>query len=342
MNWNWPRTAALAFSCMLAPGCGGDDAPPLRRPIERHVVSPACADMAVSSSYDERTGDVHYEPACYPAYFFGNQQEGYFLASTHQPLPVLEKTCGAFRILVAFMDTPAHRDALRQNSFILPPIKSHLEIDLRSGLVSLFAGYGPRQVFGHLGLPALPPVTFTYDVKLVSASTPEAPSAEDLADFATYDAVVLLGSLPGGASGSGVGKFPNTGPVFRTDEPSVLRIDPLWLSPGLFYNELFRRNVPGYLSQYRLGPTALVEENGIRYARMLVVNPRTLQRVSPEDTRFLSSVLNGWHDVDQDGITDCNDTELEARPWNVDADLIPDHLDPDLDADNGTYFWTRG
>jgi hypothetical protein len=153
---------------------------------------------------------------------------------------------------------------------------------------------------------------------------------------------VRVGELPGGASGSGVRKFPNSGPVFRTDEPSVLRIDPRWLSPGLFYNELFRRNVPVYLSQYRLGPTALVEENGIRYARMLVVNPRTLQRVSNEDIRFLSSVLNGWHDIDEDGITDCNDTEIEARPGNVDADLIPDRLDPSLEEDNGTYFWTRG
>jgi hypothetical protein len=255
---------------------------------------------------------------------------------------VLEKTCGAFRILVAFVDEPSHRDLLLQNPTIPEPIKAQLRTDVRAGLVSLFSGYGPRQVLGHLGLPTLPPVSFTYDVRVVSPDTFEQPTDEVLADFATYDAVVRLGSLPGGASGSGLRRFPISDPFFRTDLPAVLRIDPRGLSPGLFYNELFRRNVPGYLTEYRLGPTAIVVENGIRYARMLVVNPRTLQRVSNEDIRFLSSVLLGWHDVDEDGITDCNDTEIEARPGNVDADLIPDRLDPSLQEDNGTYFWTRG
>src|SRR4051812_36459096 len=109
--------------------------------------------------------------------------------------------------------------------------------------------------------------------------------------------VVFLETLPGKAAGSGVLRWPVNHPIFRTDEPLVLRINPRDLSPGLFYNELFQRNVPVLLAQYVVGSPTFVEENGVVYDRTPAVNPRNGRVLSKADFGLLSQVLNGWHDA---------------------------------------------
>jgi hypothetical protein len=281
---------------------------------------------------------ARFEPACYPSYFF--MHDGYFLASTRQPVPRLEKACGAFRVLVVFFDTEAHRQSLLLNPDIPLPARAQLATDVRAGLVSVFSGYGAEQVFGHL--PVRPEVSFSYDVRVSSRADSSALGAEETADFGTYDAVLFLEDLPGSFAGYGVIRWPENHPIFRTDEPVAFRIDPRYLSPGLFYNELFRRNVPVLLAQYVEGSKTYVEENGILYERTLILNPGNGRLLGREDLALLSVVLSGWYDVDEDGIQDCKDTEIQAGPGNVDADLLPDSIDPSLTEDNGPFFWTRG
>ncbi|MFP2924199.1 hypothetical protein ACLESO_03065 [Pyxidicoccus sp. 3LG] len=304
-----------------------------------HVVAPACDDMGflfeTENSEEQLT---HYEPVCFPPYFY--KYEGYFLASTGQAVPRLEKTCGAFRILVVFFDTAANRDALRMNPQVSAVPRLLLETDVHAALTALFREYVPEQVFHYL--PVRPQVSFTYDVKVFPAEHPDELSQEQTAGFAAYDAVVFLVDLPGSFAGYGVGRWPMNHPIFRTDEPPALRIDPLHVSPGLFYNELFRRNVPVLLTQYTKGPETFEEVGGIVYERTQVFNPRTGAVLGEKDFVLLSQVLNGWYDVDEDGIQDCVDPEIRAGPGNVDADWVPDTLDPDLGADNGPFLWKRG
>ncbi|MFY2564264.1 hypothetical protein ACN469_42125 [Corallococcus terminator] len=286
----------------------------------------------------EVEGLADYVPTCFPPYFY--QHEGYFLTSTRQAVPRLEKTCGAFRILFVFFDTEAHRTLLLQNPTLSEQVKSQIQTDVRSALSWALFGYGPQQVFSPRSV--LPPVTFQYDVKVSPLESSSALGNEATADFSGYDAIVFLETLPGDVSGSGVLRWPQNHPIFRTDEPLVLRINPRALSPGLFYNELFRRNVPVYLAQHLVGPPTFVEENGILYNRTPITNPRNGWVLRKEDFALLSDMLNGWHDVDGDGIPECQDTEIESRPDNVDADWVPDLIDPDLAQDNGPFVWTRG
>ncbi|MBN1208701.1 MAG: hypothetical protein JXB05_27820 [Myxococcaceae bacterium] len=330
------RAALLASACLLAPGCGGGSTD---RAIVTHTVAPACDDMG--SSFTTDSGEeplTHYEPVCFPPYFY--KYEGYFLTSTGQAVPRLEKTCGAFRILVVFFDTAANRDALRMNPHVSELPRALLDTDVHAALTAVFAEYVPAHVFGHL--PVRPQVSFTYDVKVFPAEHPEVLGSEETAGFAAYDAVVFLEDLPGRFAGYGVGRWPANHPIFRTDEPAALRIDPLHVSPGLFFNELFRRNVPVLLAQYVKGPQTFEEVDGIVYDRTPVFNLRTGRVLERNDYALLSLVLNGWHDVDEDGIQDCVDPEIHAGPGNVDADWVPDTLDPDLGADNGPFLWTRG
>jgi hypothetical protein len=326
----------MAALCMLAPGCGSGSESPSSRPITRAVVAPACDDMGVTLFPEEEL--IRFEPACFPPYFM--QHDGYFLTATRQPVPRLERTCGNFRILVVFFDTETHRAFLDQNDSIPEAIRNHLRVDLQAGLRGLFAGYGAEQVFSFL--PYRPDVSFTYEVRVSRRESSDMLSPEEAAGFPGYDAVLFLEDVPGEASGSSAIRWPVNHPIFRTDEPLALRIDPRHLTPGLFYNELFRRNVPVYLSQYHLGETVIVEENGIRYARTPVTNPRNNLLLKQEDFALLSQALNGWDDIDEDGVQDCNDTRIQAKPWNVDADMVPDSLDPSLEQDNGPYLWTRG
>jgi hypothetical protein len=333
------RAALLTTACLCGPGCGGGSPGPSSRAIVTHVVAPACDDMGFSFETENSEEQLtHYSPACFPPYFY--KYEGYFLASTGQPVPRLEKTCGTFRILVVFFDTVGNRDALRMNPAVSERPRALLDTDVHAALTAVFAEYVPAQVFR--SLPALPQVSFTYDVKVMPAEHPDELGSGQTAGFAAYDAVVFLEDLPGGFAGYGVGRWPMNHPIFRTDEPAALRIDPLHVSPGLFYNELFRRNVPVLLAQYVKGPETFEEVDGIVYERTQVFNPRTGAVLAEKDFVLLSRVLNGWHDVDEDGVQDCIDPEIHAGPGNVDADWLPDTLDPDLGADNGPFLWTRG
>src|SRR5215217_668590 len=331
-----PRTMALTLACALLAGCGDEPFRPSVQQITRHVVAPTCEDMTFSYFPMEELTD--YVPTCFPPYFY--QHEGYFLASTRQAVPRLEKTCGAFRILFLFFDTEAHRDLLRQNPTLSEQTKAQIQTNVRSALSWVVLGYSPQQVFSHRAIP--PPVTFQYDVKVSLQGSSSALADEETADFKSYDAIVFLETLPEDVAGSGVSRWPSNHPIFRTDEPLVLRINPRYLSPGLFYNELFRRNVPVYLAQHHVGPPTFVEEDGILYNRTPITNPRNGWVLRAEDFSLLSDMLNGWHDVDADGIPECQDTEIDARPDNVDADWVPDLIDPELDQDNGPFVWTRG
>ena len=49
--------------------------------------------------------------------------------------------------------------------------------------------------------------------------------------------------------------------------------------------------------------------------------------------------LNGWRDVDGDGILDCLDPTITPTADNVDGDFLPDWMDPDLDVRHVPFTW---
>ncbi|MCP3139385.1 hypothetical protein [Pyxidicoccus xibeiensis] len=225
MNWNRLsvrlRIAVLASGYLLAAGCDSEGKGLPVRQITRQAVVPACAGMEYTYSSDWE-GVTHFVPACYPAYAF--KYDGFFLASTGQAVPRLERTCGEFQLLVVFFDTASQRELLRQNPNIPESARAQLETE-----------------------------------RAVQTQRPGAP------------APVRPG--PGDARGG---------------------------------------------------------------------NPRSGAALNANDVELLSEVLNGWHDVDADGIPECIDTEIQGTPQNVDADWVPDTLDPSLTEDNGPFLWIRG
>jgi hypothetical protein len=323
------------------------------RPMASHLVTSPCTDEGGFEHSSDGKGKTFYTSVCFPSYpyYYDSTKEGHFLSSTHQPLPILGRTCGDFKILVVFFNTEQNRQLWSQNLNIPFAVRDKIEQDPEEALRNLFSGYSPKKVFEHLRVE--PPANFDFDFLVLNEyedssklqSSPE--KGKYIQKFLPYDAVLFLEDL-GQFAGFGIGKWPIRHPLFNSQLPTAFKINPKSLTPGLFENELFRRNLPALLSEYILGEKTIVTNSrGIHVSQTPVYNPRTEENirdlVNPNSPNGLSLqvYLNGWYDMDQNGIPDCQDPSLTPTPDNVDGDFMPDRLDPDLTRINRPFFWTR-
>lgn len=320
------------------------------------ILTSSCADaarepdMALDLVRDASGQNLRYDwtPACFPRYSDYQFQEGKFLTD-HTPVPILGRTCGHFDVLVAFTDTEPNRRKLLDNTFIPDAVKARIASGaVVEGLTALFRGYSAADIMSGLRREAASVMDFTFTV----ATTSRIRGALEFGDddglgFAQHDAVLVIDDLSP-VAGHGVHRwpsFPATRPVFfGAGTGIVFNIDPFWLSPGLVGNELLRRNMPTSLAEYRLGPTTLVTEGGVTYDRTPILNPRTGENIEPlvranEGRTSISVYLNGWGDVDGDGIIDCVDPVITPTPDNVDGDFLPDRFDPDLGLKHRPFSW---
>ena len=320
------------------------------------VVTSACADAArdpdlsaeVISEQGGRVQRFQVTPACFPRYSFHSFQEGYF-TDNYLPLPIMGRTAGHFNVLVAFVDNDANRRKLLDNTFISDAIKSRVASGhVTEALTDILATYTPAAIMSGLRHEAASVMRFTFTVRSLSVSRDRVEWGDDGGlGFARYDAVLVVDDL-GLAAGNGVHRWPSL-PAFRpvflgAGTGIVFNIDPRWLSPGLFGNELLRRNMPTLLAEYQFGERTLVVENGVTYDRTPIVNPRTGENIEPlvranAGMTSIGAYLSGWADLDRDGVIDCVDSEVSPTADNVDGDFIPDRFDPDLAVNHRPYSW---
>lgn len=315
------------------------------------VVSSSCADPSKDAQYSlqiisEQGGRVSKmvtTPSCFPAHAFYSFQEGYFL--DRRPLPIMGRTSGRFDVLFVFVDTEVNRQTLLDNSSLSESVKVKVGMGrIREALEELLASYTPPAVMEGLRRAAADAVEFTFSVALSRSPHAELELRDGGLGFARHDAVVLLDDL-GRFSGIGVRRWPWQRHLFHArDGGYFLNIDPGALTPGLFGNELLRRNVPTLLSEYLIGERTLVREGNITFDRTPIVNPRTGENIEPlvrayEGKTSIGVYLAGYADVDGDGVTDCIDPYITPTADNVDGDFIPDRFDPDLRFDHRPYSW---
>jgi hypothetical protein len=300
-------------------------------------------------------------PDCYPRYQY--KYEGLHTVAG-RPLPWMGRTCGAFRLLAVFVDNETNRGLLRGNARIPQAIKDLVSTgQVQTALERLLASYTATDLFGQFGSGSLP-IRFDFEVALSTGSlesfsrvasgsrewtgtgTRDTRVFEALGvgtRFASYDAVFLLDAMP--QSGLGIKRWPKDHPAFHARDSSFLaRIDPGALVPGLLSHELLTHNVPGLLSQYTLGPQTSETRGGVTYDVTPVLNPRTGENIEPLIRAYEGKTpayvyFAGYADVDRDGTIDCIDPSIAVTADNVDGDMVPDRLDPDLNANNSAYFW---
>jgi len=319
------------------------------------VITSSCADSArdgdLSLDVSTPSGNLRYlyRPRCFPSYSFYGSQEGAF-TEDGRALPMMGRTCGAFNVLVAFVDTNANRQKLLDNTTIPAAVKSKIAGGrVKEALTDLFASYSAGDIMSGLRREAASVVSFTFSVGLTSVNRRDMEWGDDGGlGFPNYDAVLVLDDLSPN-SGHGVHRWPSLPserPVYWAGRTNgvVFNIDPFWLQPGLVGNELLRRNIPVLLLEYQFGERTLVTENGVTYDRTPIFNPRTGENIEPliranEGKTPIGVYLAGWADVDHDGIIDCVDPEITPTPDNVDGDFIPDRYDPDLQVDHRPYSW---
>ncbi len=321
-----------------------------------NVVTSSCTDEArdpglsvqVIAEQGGRVQRFQVTPTCFPRYSFHSFQEGYFTDDS-LPLPIMGRTAGHFNVLVAFVDTAVNRRKLLDNTFIPDVTKARVASgQITEALTDILATYTPSAIMSGLRPEAASVMRFTFTVGTLSISRGLVEWGDDGGlGFARYDAVLVVDDL-GTAGGNGVHRWPSL-PAFRpvflgAGTSIVFNIDPRWLSPGLFGNELLRRNVPTLLAEYQIGERTLVVEGGVTYDRTPFVNPRTGENIEPfvranVGMTSIGTYINGWADLDGDGIIDCVDPEVTPTADNVDGDFIPDRFDPDLRVNHRPYSW---
>jgi hypothetical protein len=316
---------------------------PPSSPASPAVIRSSCSDPArdgeftIGFLHDPRGVDDRtlYQPACFPRYVYS--QEGHFTEGG-RPLPNMGRTCGHFNVLVAFTDTAANRDRLQANPGIPAPLRARIAGgDVQGALTDLLGRYTTATMISWVNGPP-PPITVSFTVALTSNTwrqISENPEPGDQLGFSRYDAAVTLDDL-GGFSGQGVRRWPRVHPMFY-GRGFVLNLEPRTVTPGIMGNELLRRNMPVFLSEYIMGERRIVVRNGANYVDQSVTNPRTGENVAEEP---VAMYMSGYGDVDHDGVIDCVDPAIAATADNVDADFMPDRLDPDLSFDHSAYFWS--
>ena len=248
-----------------------------------------------------------------------------------------------------FFDNETNRDLLLENDYIPIEIKEQLSTDLNEGLVNLFESYTPETVFESLSVR--PTITFEFDVQIVDFRDPPdyyprwSPHQNwrfmaDASDFSGYDAVLFLEYINGQIIGTGIRPWPTVSSInlyLYDTNTRMFVLDPMWTSPGLFYNELFRRNVPIMPAEYIPGPEAYETIGPTTYDRTPLFNPRTGEAIDLRSADIGSRFL-GWHDSDGDGIIDCEDRDITPSAENTDGDFLPDFMDPDLSVNHRSIF----
>jgi hypothetical protein len=317
------------------------------------VVMSSCADSALDAQYSIRiVNDPSgresrriMTPTCFPTHAYYAFPEGMFL--DRRPLPAMGRTAGRFDVLMLFFDNELNRQKLLENAYIPSDIKAQIAAGrVREGLQALFATYyTPAAVMAGLRREAASAVEFRFTVEMTTLPRRQLEMSDDGGlGFAAYDAVVLIDDL-GTVSGIGVRRWPWGRHVFHgRDAGYFLNIAPGAIFPGLFGNELLRRNVPTLLSEYLIGERTLVVEGTVTYDRTPIVNPRTGENIEPlirayEGKTSIGVYLAGYADVDGDGVVDCIDPDIAPTVDNVDADFIPDRFDPDLTVNHRPYSW---
>lgn len=329
---------------------------PLNPPLD--VITSSCSDPSKDNQYavridSEQGGRVSkyvVMPSCFPAYSSWYPQEGLFF-DDRRFVPVMGRTAGHFDVLVAFTDTDVNRRELLENHSIPAAVKTRIEGgQVREALTDLFESYTPAAVMEGIRRAAAPAVDLSFTVAVTRLPSTELESVDGGLGFAGYDAVLLLDDLKTYA-GYGVRRWPvdvrsaASPPVFHGRGTGfILNVDPGWLTPGLFGNELLRRNVPTLLSEYVFGPRTLVPIDGVVYDRTAIVNPRTGENIEPliranEGKIAIGAYMAGYADVDADGVIDCLDPVISPTADNVDGDFIPDRFDPDLRFNHRPYSW---
>jgi len=324
------------------------------------VITSSCADPSkdtqidkVSTTYDDEGKIVmqSWYPPCFPYYTIGGRQEGYYLEDTVRPLPIMGRTCGHFNVLFVFVDTDVNRKKLLDSTFMPDSAKAKvLAGHPDDALTEYLQSFTPQMVMSGFHAPlAKTAVTFTFSVVTTQMTRRQMYEDDGGLGFVNFDAAVLVDDLSP-VSGIGVRRWPwivgqSSNPIFNGRAGSFfLELDPYWLSPGLFGNELLRRNVPLYLKEYELGKTTLTVINGVTYADYPVINPRTGEDIAHLTDARVGMIptfeyIMGLGDVDGDGIVDCLDPEITPTPDNVDGDFIPDRFDPDLTYVHKPYSW---
>lgn len=351
--------------------------PALSQMLTTTVITSSCTDTTKDPQLSvERTTEQQgrvakwlYKPACFPNYYFKSQHyEGMFLENG-KPLPWMGRTYGHFNILLVFIDTPSNRQRLLDNDSIPRAVKDKVAAgQVKAGLEELFSTYALDRIATGVGLNLgieqreivrrlTQVLSFTFTVALTQHSTADfeggAIAAGNELGFPKYDAVVIIDNY-GSCCGRGVQRWPggrsgdynlNPRPLFYGKNGTFyLFLHPLGLSPGLFGNELLRRNFPQYPSEYLIGEEKLVPCGGSLCDETPIINPRTGENVEPftrarEGKIHTFHYLAGYMDVDGDGIIDCIDPEITPTPDNVDGDFLPDRFDPDLNLSHGPFNW---
>lgn len=323
------------------------------------VITSSCADPSRDDrygfeSYTEQNGRVltyRYTPECFPRYRMLSAMEGAF-TDDNMPIPVMGRTCGHFNVLVAFVDTPANRRRLLDNTAIPNAVKAKISDGrVKEALTDLFATYTPAAAFVGGVSNAAKVIDFSFTIGLLNVDRHKVEWGDDGGlGFPNYDAALVLDDLSP-ASGNGVHPWPSLpgGRVMflkRSDGGVVFNIDPFWITPGLFGNELMRRNMPTIMAEYQIGEATLQKIGNVTYNFTPIINPRTGENLGatapPPPTGSpipILAYMNGWGDVDHDGIIDCVDPEITPTADNVDGDFIPDRYDPDLRVNHRPYSW---
>lgn len=324
------------------------------------LVTSWCADPSKDSQTDKVTtvsdqdGNIATQawyPSCFPFYTVGGPQEGYFVEDSVRPLPIMGRTCGHFNVLFVFIDTDANRRKLLDSTFMPDSAKAKVIAgNVEAALTEFLQSFTPQTVTAGFRSPlASTAVTFSFSVVTTHITRHDLWWDDGGLGFAKFDAAVLVDDLSP-VSGIGVRRWPwivgqSSNPIFNGRDGSFfLELDPYWLSPGLFGNELLRRNVPLLLKEYQVGKTTLTVINGVTYADAPVINPRTGEDIAhltdaPEAKIPTYEYIMGLGDLDHDGIVDCLDPEITPTPDNIDGDFIPDRLDPDLKVVHKPYSW---
>jgi hypothetical protein len=309
--------------------------------------------------------EFSFWPECYPPYF-----ERYLGEHTldGRPLPIMGRTCGAFRLLVVFADTLENRALLQKNEHVPQSIKDLVGTgQVEEALLRLTRGFTHQQLFGSYERSGLRvPISYSFDVALTPDEVKRDAFSRHVSGswqadpwgtldtsvyepvglglrFPDYDAVVYVHDIPGECAGLRYGRWPKQHPVFHTRDSSYLvELDAEKFAPGLLSHELLDHNVPEYLSQYTLGPyeTAPCEHYAGTCETTPVYNPRTGENLTLLLlTMPTGEYIAGYGDIDNDGVVDCIDDHITPTADNVDGDLVPDRFDPDLNANNSPYFW---
>ena len=322
-------------------------------PIWGHCDDPASDHLAAVDT--ERLGGDGQgrrliKPRCFPSYYYDARTGGAGLLTLEGlPLATMGRTVGSFDVLVVFTNTALNRSKLLKNDYVTGIIGAKVQAsEIQVALKTLFRhrSLTPRVAMRQWGR-AGEHIQFKYDIATTEKSlfhdSKESHREGLRLNFPKYDIVVLIDDIP--QSGWGLVRWPRRHPIFLAPGATFrIVINPKALTPSLMMHEILDRMLIVLLPEYERGEEQIVERNGYKYVQTPIINPRTGQNIRAKLVRRqggtpASFYLAGYMDVDEDGIADCADPVISATHDNVDADLLPDEIDPDLSVAHFPFLW---